>query len=582
MSFKSVLAPPSFAIMLMVHAYASDYTYKGVEQYEWWPSALYEAVMKSPTPKDKDNIFLATLKNWHPSHGLNQKNLQPLNGLFQGYEDFFESLSFIKIMKPASFEIETYENFMREQDFIDSSSHLEHERMSNSWSIEKILANNPPFSALFEWKFYYTYTILKSLMEERIKYLKAYQEDFDTVHDMGIVCVDNRCFLPQWTPERIWYDIAPVGFYFGPKRPVSPEFLKTHSQFASKIAQAALGRLPHTPAFSSLKAHVQDYHQLDKTNKELLVERSHALFNIADEAEHLLLSKEITEKLNPAQFYTLNLLKNNAKAKASYLMKLMATEKIERRRDSEKATLFKNMDKKHDKVIRSKVVQDIPVDLDPAKRSDVMEYKDYAKTSSKFAYFLWLEDKPTFSMTVDPRRLIPLKDMHVLFKNKIPYHKVFKDDEGKVLDGLYLYAIDERGQLYIHTGARSSVSSAPDLVKQQIEKIEQLAIDTYKIPFNDFNNRVIHSIILGGANALCAGEIQFKNNAIIMMNTNSGHYAPKPENLKYGVSSLIKKGAMFDENATLLDHQGKIIGSIKDISVSMNQRTLKKTVDYKH
>lgn len=142
-------------------------------------------------------------------------------------------------------------------------------------------------------------------------------------------------------------------------------------------------------------------------------------------------------------------------------------------------------------------------------------------------YFLWLEEQDTSCLIKDLRyRILSDTFMRVSFREGFAYNAVFrKKDEIHVKDGSYLYNVSEDGDLYI-------------LPNQGQPEFEFLFHDRFnesgkfRGSRKDLNgpatpeNCLHHDNLLGGANILSAGILEFKDGQLVYIDVDSGHYLP--------------------------------------------------------
>lgn len=142
-------------------------------------------------------------------------------------------------------------------------------------------------------------------------------------------------------------------------------------------------------------------------------------------------------------------------------------------------------------------------------------------------------------------------------------------EDQRVADGVYIFAIDEGGKLFILPNTRGVIKVST------LDKLSQnLLIKGAHIGTNPTHDR-----LLGGKNVLLAGELRFTNGKITEINPGSGHYAPRKSQLLYGLRALlIKNPGAFDLNTlSIKDFEGRPI-PLKDLSVLAkieDKRTLK-------
>ena len=117
-------------------------------------------------------------------------------------------------------------------------------------------------------------------------------------------------------------------------------------------------------------------------------------------------------------------------------------------------------------------------------------------------------------------------------------------NEQQVLDGIYIFAIDQNDDLYILPDGRGSIAET-----STDTNIRESILKTLEI-----NQRTTHPYLIKNDNALLAGELRFEKGHITEINNASGHYGPRIWNLACGLDRLlVRNPGVFDPNHIKID-----------------------------
>ncbi len=173
------------------------------------------------------------------------------------------------------------------------------------------------------------------------------------------------------------------------------------------------------------------------------------------------------------------------------------------------------------------VVGDLLRNLDPLKREGLYKsielwIKMVNEDPETPHFWLWLDKIDTSDQEDHRYRLWNKEQKRVQFKEGIAYNSTFgnKDNDNR-LQGDYIYAIGQDGQLYI-------------------------------IPDNNQGIELTHDIILKGNNILSAGVVVFRQGKLVYINVASGHYKPdRFKNLQPTLAYFLEKhpGAIHADTA---------------------------------
>lgn len=336
--------------------------------------------------------------------------------------------------------------------------------------------------------------------------------------------------------SKSWLDLMPSDYYFGADSP--PHF---DGKMAALRQQFKV--LPRNPKYEPLRQAIDVYNQMPKTQN--LNKRAAALKRIAQLAASL--------KQNDEDSDLFEKIISRANLKAAYIAKLknISDEAFYR---SVRSAPFDGRGRSYYEMSVA-VKSDQLVDIDPEKRNGHgFFYPDWSKLVKQNPntphYFIWLESQSnldTFALNKDIRHTFIRPELkRVNFKNGYGFNEIFRGkDSGHVLDGSYVYNIGEDGELYISPAFKTLQSvrtSSPVLFKKQ-----------------GLGRELNHDTLLGGANILCAGIVEFHDGRIKHIDTNSGHYKPEMiSDLRPALAELLKRhpGAISPET-TVMNYHGQ-------------------------
>ena len=189
-------------------------------------------------------------------------------------------------------------------------------------------------------------------------------------------------------------------------------------------------------------------------------------------------------------------------------------------------------------------------------------------------FFIWLEGKDLDGVKMENFYhwdLIPSLSMKVSFHNGFAYHplcslsslqnvnnnkNINNDDninnnkkeelykEGKIIDGVYIYAIDENDDLYVLPKVPEDEKERKELDLTSLNLLTNLYPHYLLFPNHP---RLIHS-----ANGRSLGEITFINGKITKISNVSGHYRPHGYQFYLAVIELCKNGEIFNDDAIVM------------------------------
>lgn len=358
---------------------------------------------------------------------------------------------------------------------------------------------------------------LEALLTQRVAFIRDNQKLVEDFLALGYVFDPKEGFILPENENGIWMDLKPVGYYFD------------HDLFALKNTDEEnavnIGLPPSIltemknhydrrlsgQKYKYLQEKVIEYNALPKTDPVKFPDRIHLLTDLAKLTADLSQSKDISKQEGDL----LHKIKKTASDKANYLRLLL-------QKKEEMVRYERNQSKDGSKVPVVRVTElDALENLDPAHRL-TFQHRDYSwlwkrvyeKNLSLFDYFTWLEGVNTHRMTSrDIDRLFTIEEKKVHFRNGIAYNRFFtKDPDRPILDGLYIYVLDEDENLYVFPDEKSS-KELQDLVKKRLP------------PF--VSGRIYHhDVITGQPMTLCAGKVEFYHGKIKKIDNNSGHFSP--------------------------------------------------------
>jgi hypothetical protein len=388
---------------------------------------------------------------------------------------------------------------------------------------------------------------LRELLNQRVTFIRDNQKLVEDFLALGYVFDSKEGFILPENESGIWMDLKPVGYYFD------------HDLFALKNTDekkaVSMGlppsvlvemknhydrRLPGQK-YEYLQEKIMGYNALSKTDPVQFSNRINILAEIAKVAADSNQLKNISKQESDL----LHKIKTTALNKANYLRLLL-------QRKEQIIRYEHNQSKEGSKAPIVWVTElDALENLDPAHRL-TFQHRNYAEfwkriygeALSFFHYFTWLEGVNTHDMTSrDIDRLFTGAEKKVHFRNGIAYSPFFtKNPDHPILDGLYIYVLDEDRSLYVFPDEKSS-KELQDFVQKRLPAF--------------VNGRVYHhDVITGQPMTLCAGKLEFYQGKIKKIDNNSGHFSPDFDtHLKNAVKILAGYNA-FHEDAFVKNFEG--------------------------
>jgi hypothetical protein len=399
---------------------------------------------------------------------------------------------------------------------------------------------------------------LEVLLTQRVAFIRDNQKLVEDFLALGYVFDPKEGFSLPENENGIWMDLKPVGYYFD------------HDLFALKNTdeKKAVGMGLPPSALAEMKNHydrrlpgqkyeyLQEkmiaYNALSKTDPVQFSNRINILAEIAKVAADSNQLKNISKHESDL----LHKIKKTASDKANYLrLLLQRKEEMVRYERNER-----NQSKDGSNPIVRVTELDALENLDPAHRL-TFQHRDYIalwkrvyeKNLSFFNYFTWLEGVNTQYMTSrDIDRLFTAAEKKVDFRNGIAHSRFFtKHPHHLILDGLYIYVLDEDENLYVFPDEKSS-KELQDLIKKRLPAFVK--------------GRVYHhDVITGQPMTLCAGKLEFYQGKIKKIDNNSGHFSPDFDpHLKNAVKIL---------NGYKAFHEDGIVGSFEGEQMALTSLT---------
>jgi len=187
-------------------------------------------------------------------------------------------------------------------------------------------------------------------------------------------------------------------------------------------------------------------------------------------------------------------------------------------------------------------------------------------------FFIWLEGKDLDGVKKEKFYhwdLIPSLSMKITFHNSFAHHPLCSlrtlhhvnnnnnnfqlnyiinedtiSEEEKVIDGVYIYAIDENDDLYV-------LPKVPEDEKERNE-LDLTALNIVKKIYPDYFLFPNHPRLIHSANGRSLGEITFVNGKITKISNVSGHYRPHGYQFYLAVIALCKNGEIFNDDAQVM------------------------------
>jgi hypothetical protein len=315
--------------------------------------------------------------------------------------------------------------------------------------------------------------------------------------------------------HQTWLDIQGADFYF--------------QNYTKDPWQLPLDSLAQKELFQT----IQTYHAFDKTDPQQRKTREEWLLKVIQKTKNIANCE--SEKIGALQHQTLFYLIHHAQQKLSHLQQLgKSFQLIDQHFNNHKSDgLF----------LAQQLNSDFLTNFDAAHR-DTSYLKSQLKYFAKikkiggdlfqitapqlYQFYHWLEDPIPLaplhweqSIAEQKRHAFPAELKKVFFNNGIAQSLGFFSPQNPkdktIVDGRYIYAI------------------APD---QTLVVLPHWNHSTW----SSFIEEIIpnHHILTHGTPVICAGEVEFTNGKITLMNNNSGHYLPAVYHLYNGVE-LIKK-----------------------------------------
>lgn len=385
------------------------------------------------------------------------------------------------------------------------------------------------------------------LFNERVALLRNNQKVIENLLALGCILDTREGFkLPKDHPG-IWRDLKPIDYYF------------EHSSFKLKNTDwVKIDRMGLPPSslrkiknhyyhrlsgrkYNLLRETMLAYNNLPKTDPLIFPDRIHLLSSLANMANNF--QKSINTPKYEAEL--LHQISTTASHKARYLsLLLQAKEKIAR------YEYLCSKESPQMLVVRMTKL-DALENLDPAHRL-TFHHREYAdlwrrthrKDFSLFDYYIWLEGMNTDEMTtreIDP--LFTREEKRVHFHAGVAYNPLFANhSRASIMDGLYLYVLDEEENLYIFPDEKS----APDL--------QNILNKRLHFPFR---GRIYHhDIIISEPFVLCAGKIEFYQGKIKKIDNYSGHFSPDFNTHLKNAVKILGRYKAFHEDALVGNFEG--------------------------